>query len=192
MTFLEIILYLILLLAAGAGVVVLVGHFVLPATGYNGYAMVTTSRATPETVRRQLETFKFNVTGDLCKQREDLPPAKEEGSGLPRWREDMGPSSVTVSVTKNEPGMIALELADSVVPMTAVWTIESSAGEKGGTKVKVSQSMRINNGTWHVPFFRVLIKATGNVVAGPRAMLVTLLTQLAEEETIDQIRSVVA
>ncbi len=129
----------------------------------------------PEAVFTALMDFeKHPVSSHMAKKVERIA---DEG-GLPAWREALDSSVVTVrTVALDRPRLLVRELEDSVVPMSARWTIEL-APVAGGTRVTVVQTGTVESGTWHVPFFRFILRVVGGASMGPRAFLGALETDL--------------
>ena len=102
-----------------------------------------------------------------------------EGEAL-EWREDMGPSVLTMSFVEFEPlKRIVCEATDSVVPMTMRRVFELEERE-GRTFVTCSQKTTIKSGTYHVPIFRVTM-ALGAAKAGMKDYLKRCAGAIGEE-----------
>jgi hypothetical protein len=98
--------------------------------------------------------------------------------GKPSWIEDMGSTKVTVTTTEmTAPHRLRRHMKDSVVPMTAEFdvTIEETPT---GCKVTATSVNVIRSGTWHVPFFRVILKLTGSGRTHLKSFWMTLAKNL--------------
>lgn len=109
----------------------------------------------PEDVWRALNDYERHpMTGSSRRRTERIG---DVGPGS-AWREDMGTSVVTVRTAAAEPNRrLVRELEDSVVPMRSRWEyrLEPSGG---GTRVSVSEEGVVESGSWHVPFFRIMVR----------------------------------
>lgn len=109
----------------------------------------------PDDVWRALNDYERHpMTGSSRRRTE---PLADTGAGS-TWREDMGSSVITVRTAAAEPPRhLVREMEDSVVPMRARWDyrLEPAAG---GTRLTVSEQGVVEPGTWHVPFFRIMVR----------------------------------
>ncbi|MCP5099736.1 MAG: hypothetical protein GY943_29635 [Chloroflexi bacterium] len=81
-------------------------------------------------------------------------------NGLPVWLVDMGSSQLTVqTIEATSPIRVVRAMTDSVVPMTATFTHELSS-TNGSTILHVREDSYIDDGTWHVPIFRIMVRLT--------------------------------
>ena len=97
------------------------------------------------------------IAGKMRKKTESLPDV----NGLPSWKEDMGSTQITVlTETAAPPTLLRRKFTDSVVPMTADSDITLEAISDGCRAVAVIVIF-IRAGTWHVPFFRVMVGLFG-------------------------------
>ncbi len=112
----------------------------------------------PEAVWKALNDFAaVPMSGKQCRGSQ----AVESDNGLPAWEENMGPSVARFRTEASEPPRrLVRHFADSVVPMTmrCEYTLEK-AGD--GCRLRVEVDGKIENGTWHVPIFRFLVKLLG-------------------------------
>jgi hypothetical protein len=103
-------------------------------------------------------------------------------NGLPSWREQLGTRDrIVIRTTAAEaPARLTRELSSEVVPMKARWSFELSP-EGSGTRVTIVQTGVIESGTWHVPFFRAMMRLFDGASAGPRNFLDAVRRTLGEE-----------
>ncbi|MEZ6004495.1 MAG: hypothetical protein R3F33_09960 [Planctomycetota bacterium] len=100
------------------------------------------------------------VTGRSCKGL-----LSETGHG--NWVEDMGHGeAITVrTVSAERPKSMVRELRAKALPMHSRWTYRLT--ENGGrTTLEIEGVTHIEDGTWHVPIFRVMMRAGGGVAKG--------------------------
>lgn len=101
-----------------------------------------------------------------------------EGEDLPAWLIDMGASQVTVqTIIADEPHHLVRVLADSVVPMTARYEYHFEP-MGSGTDITITEEGYIDNGTWHVPLFRIIVRVMRG--AGLRIYCQQLIAHLKE------------
>ena len=101
----------------------------------------------------------------------------DEGE-LPTWLIDMGSSQLTVQTIEAEkPHKLVRVIADSIVPMTAHYEyLLTPMGT--GTDLMIREEGFIDNGTWHVPIFRIIVRITRG--AGVRLYCQQLVNHLGE------------
>lgn len=141
---------LLLLIVIG----LVVGHLMSPE--YSGRAS-RRIEAPPEVVFAALmDPEACPQSGSMCRG-----VVIEKGGDLPGWTEDLGNTVVTVrTIELDAPRRVVRELSDSVVPLKARWEFELSP-DGGGTELVLVHRGRVDDGTWHVPFFRLMIKGFG-------------------------------
>lgn len=134
-----------------------IGRFL--AEDYHGRVERVVPASPAEVWRALRDPGRVPVAGKQCKATRPLPA---EGDGaLGAWVEDLGSSEVTVrTVEVREPERYALELTDSVVPMTARVEV-TLAPEGSGTRVAALMHIRVRSGSWHVPYFRFILTLAG-------------------------------
>jgi uncharacterized protein YndB with AHSA1/START domain len=152
-------------LVLAAAVPWIVGRFMSPE--YGGEVERTVG-APPAAVFAALSDYAaLPHAGAMCKKVAALP----DGGDLPAWTEDLGQSVVTVRTLEAEaPRRIVREMSDSVVPMKARWELDL-VPDGAGTRVVLRHRGRIDDGSWHVPYFRFLVKALGMADRGARQYL---------------------
>ena len=100
------------------------------------------------------------------------------GEGEPgTWKVDMGQSIVTERTLESGPGRLVREMTDSVVPISVRWEIVAKPAGSG-THVELTASGTIEDGSWHVPYFRFVMIALGGASAAPRQALEMVKLQL--------------
>lgn len=99
-------------------------------------------------------------------------------NGLPVFRVNMGQSFVTERIIeRTPPKRVVREMRDSVVPITGRWEV-TVAPAGSGSKVSVTASGTIEDGSWHVPYFRFVMIALGGASSAPKALLEQVRAQL--------------
>jgi hypothetical protein len=80
---------------------------------------------------------------------------------LPSWEEDLGETRLIVRTESVGPGMTIVRSArDTSLPMTL--TLTATVHPEGAhARVETIATLDIEDGTWHVPVFRALVRATG-------------------------------
>lgn len=158
MIYLWIVLGTLLL---GTAVVVAVGMR-MPER-YEGRAQATYAKPPEEIWKALLDYERHPMTGKMKKSVKPLPPE----DNLPVWVEDMGHGElITVkTVASEEPRVLAREMASQSVPMTSRWDYTLEPFD-GGTRLTMDGETFIRKGTWHVPIFRIMMKANGGVKKG--------------------------
>jgi hypothetical protein len=122
----------------------------------------------PEAVWRLVSDFeKHPMAAKMARRVERLP----DEAGLAVWKEDLGSSTVTVrTVESRPPARLVRRMEDSVVPMTADWTIAiEPRGE--GSRLWIENRTEIRRGTWHVPIFRLIMTVSRGAERGVEAYL---------------------
>lgn len=153
-------LYIILGILVGLPLLVALSMFVfglfLPER-YEAAVTLVIDRK-PDEVWAALADYQKNpMTGRMRKRTQPL----DDVNGLPSWLEDMGVTQVVVvTESADPPRSLKRVMKDRKVPMTVEWatTIEEVPE---GSRVTASTATVIRRGTWHVPFFRVMMKITG-------------------------------
>ena len=101
-------------------------------------------------------------------------------SGDLEWEEDLGQSMFRLRMVESEPlRRVLYEGADSVVPMTMRRELRLEAAD-GGSLVHCTQKIVIKNGTFHVPFFRIVM-SLGAGTAGMKDYLKRAASKIGEE-----------
>ncbi|MFN0136785.1 MAG: SRPBCC family protein [Phycisphaerae bacterium] len=99
-------------------------------------------------------------------------------NGLPVFRVNMGQSFVTERIVeRTPPTRVVREMRDSVVPITARWEV-TVAPAGTGSNVTVAISGTIEDGSWHVPYFRFVMIALGGASSAPQAILQQVRRQM--------------
>ncbi len=150
------ILFVSLGIIAGLLFVLVVGVFVggrfLPER-YEATFVIELPCKSQEVWDALMDIEKNPVTGSMCKRSERLADV----NGMPSWLEDMGSSKIIVTTEQMQPpSRLRRRFADQVVPMTAE---SDTAIEETATGCRVTASVVnvVRLGTWHVPFFRVIL-----------------------------------
>ena len=112
----------------------------------------------PEAVWAAIADFeKHPIIGASRRSTKRLP----DENGLPVWIEDMGETQLKVRVVESHsPSHIKWAFSDMVLPMTATSDTQIAATASGCTVTTKSETV-VRSGTWHVPFFRVILSLTG-------------------------------
>ncbi|MCI0641373.1 MAG: hypothetical protein L0Y72_22050 [Gemmataceae bacterium] len=144
------------LLVLAAVLILIVGRF-LPER-YEAQVIVEFDR-NPEDIWNALMNVPQNpMTGRMLKRLEPLPDV----NGLPSWVEDIGSTKLVATTEQaDKPRLLRRRLADQVVPMTADWEMRLEELPAGCRMTAASVTV-VRKGTWHVPFFRFMLKVTGN------------------------------
>ncbi len=103
------------------------------------------------------------MTGAMMRSLEPLP----DNEGRPTWKEDMGHGEViTVTTTEYEaPFRMTRVMSSAAVNMTSRWEYALEPSDRG-CRVTLSGITDIERGTWHTPFFRVMMVIGGGVKKG--------------------------
>lgn len=160
----------------------LLGRFFLPHK-YTGSASVRVDASEAVVWENALRDAAFTVSGDMCHKRsETVEVSGAEGSRHKCWTEDIGSSVVTVVVVESDSAQMRLRCTDSVVNMNAVFVIRLRAADGGGTNVSVSQTITVNDGTWHTGFFRLILFVSNGAKAAPRQLARWICSRLPGDE----------
>ncbi len=101
------------------------------------------------------ETYPYSTT--QCRSVEVLATGEDNE----RWAEDMGSSTITYErVEHTSPKRLVIRAHDSVVPLSFECEITLTT-TPDGTTVRMQTQGRIDRGTFHVPFFRLIIHCGG-------------------------------
>lgn len=142
-----------------------VGAFVAVASvapaEFAGDAEVALSLPPDQVWARIGDVERHPVSAKVTKRVTRLP----DENGLPVWTEDLGSTAITVRVVERAPDREVRVFTDAEVPLTATWTITTSAVD-GGTLVRVEQEGVIEDGPFYVPFFRAVMWM-GGARSGP-------------------------
>lgn len=150
--------------------VMIVGRF-LPER-YEAKLIVDLDRKPQEVWDALQDIDKNAITGKMRKRLEKLADV----DGKPSWIEDLGSTKILITTEEAQaPAKLRRHLADQIVPMTADTDV-ALAETPTGCRVIASSVTVIRSGTWHVPFFRVMMKLTG----GGRTHLKSFWTELAK------------
>lgn len=160
--------WILILLGSVLALIVLVfvaGSLLPERYGARGYLDVS---ASAEQLWPKLLDYRAHpVSAKMAKAIEPLP----DENGLPVWLESLGSSKIRVNTVESKSASrLVLDLADTVVPMTARAVIELE-NRGGGCRIRMSNDAVIKNGTWHVPVFRVLMTLFGGMRGGIKAYL---------------------
>jgi hypothetical protein len=164
-----------LLIAAGglAGIVIVllvIGHFLPPDYSFEVRRRISES---PEVVwQRMIDASAYPLSTKMCRgvAVHDASPGQES------WTEDMGASSATYTVVESdEPRRRTITAKDNVVPLS-FRSVTTLTAVEGGTEVHTVVNGRIENGTWHVPIFRLVIHGIGAAKTGAQQYLDSLAT----------------
>ena len=113
---------------------------------------------------------RFPMSTGQCRGVELLP--SEEGRMV--WIEKIGGSSLRIrEVVADEPTRIVREMQDTVVPFRSrneFW-IEPHGS---GVRITCENEINVSSGTWHVPFFRVMLSLFGGARASIRSYVGSL------------------
>ncbi|MCB9868875.1 MAG: hypothetical protein H6837_03405 [Planctomycetes bacterium] len=148
-----------------------VGTF-LPET-YAAKGRITCTLAPGEVWARLHDPKRFPMSGRMCRGVEVLPT--ENGRAV--WTEDIGSSQLRIHHSEaDQPKRLLRLVEDTKVPFTAraEFTIEP---RDTGSVLTCTNTATVRSGTWHVPFFRVMIGLFGGAKSGCK----DYLTRLAGE-----------
>lgn len=141
-----------------------IGHFMAPE--YSGRVVRRIDAPPAAVFAALLDVEACPQAGSMCRG-----VTRETDGELPAWREDLGSSVVSVRTLELEaPRRIVRELSDSVVPMKARWELELTP-DGAGTELALAHRGRIDDGTWHAPIFRLLVKGLGMADRGAKNYL---------------------
>ncbi len=144
------IIFIILFVLFGA---VFVVGFLLPKTYTNQGNLVLAS--SPDDVWNAImDMEKLPVSGSDQHHVQLISEADDP----PAWLIDMGSTQLTIqTIESEEPHKLVRVLADGVVPMTAHYEYHLSP-MGSGTDLTIQEEGFIDNGTWHVPIFRIMVR----------------------------------
>lgn len=124
-----------------------------------------------------LDYHSMPLAGSMARKVEDLPTTGR----LPRWREDLGRTAQTVQVeVADRPRRLVLRAKDEKLPMEMVFTVNFDLRDNA-TRVLARRKIRLEDGTWHVPFFRFLMHYFKVHQKGQRLYLLQLARKLGVE-----------
>lgn len=154
-------LYIALAVVLGIPAVMIIVGLLLPER-YEIRLTVARNRS-PQDVWSALLDYQANpLVGKLRKKSEPLPDV----NGLPSWIEDMGSTQIiVVTLESAAPSRLRRKFTDSVVPMTSDSEITLEAADDG-CRATATSVIVIKSGTWHVPFFRVMVGLLGGAKMG--------------------------
>ena len=130
---------------------------------YEGHSEVVYAKSAGEVWSALLDYDRHPMTGKM-KRSVEAQPAE---NNLPVWIEDMGHGElITVkTIEARRPESMVRQMTSKSMPMTSVWKyVLEPAGE--GCKLTIDGESTIRGGTWHVPFFRVMMLLGGGVKKG--------------------------
>lgn len=154
-------LYIGLGVVVGIPMMMLIVGLFLPER-FEARVAVTLDRGAQDVWAALMDYQANPVSGKMRKKSEPLPDV----NGLSAWKEDIGSSQITVTTEDATPATrLRRTLRDSVVPMTAETeiTLESTPA---GCRATATSVIIIRAGTWHVPFFRVMVGLFGGAKMG--------------------------
>lgn len=123
----------------------------------------------------------YPMSGRMCQGVELLPA--EDGRSV--WIEDIKQSKLRITDVERRPHrFLRRELRDTVVPFRGEATFEI-VDEGGRCTVTCRNVSTIASGTWHVPFFRVMVGLFGGARAGCKDYLIRLAGGQGEVEWLD-------
>ncbi len=142
-----------------------IGHNMAPEYGGRVERSIA---APPEAVFAALRDVEAGPHGgSMCRAVRIEDPDAE----LLAWTEDLGSSKVHARTLESEaPRVLVREMRDSIVALTARWEF-SLEPEGAGTRLVLVHRGRVDDGTWHSPLFRLLIKGLGLADRGARQYL---------------------
>ncbi len=179
--------WLIILGAAIALIVLLIGGVFAVGSRLDKQIMSSVSMSFDqplETVWEAIADYERNpVSGSM---RSETIPLPDEDTG-PVWKEDINNSVITVrTLVSYEPDRLVRLFEDSVVPMTSrVEYLLEAEGE--GTRVTMESITTVQDGTWHVPIFRVILHLAPD--AGSLTYLTDLRSNLNENLSANEEES---
>lgn len=147
-------------------VLMLIVGMLLPVD-YEATGRMNMALSPSELWRRLHDPEAFPTTGTICKGVELLPTE----SGLAVWIEDMGGSKLRIrNHESEEPKSLVRVIEDTKVPFKgrAEFTIEKKGD---GCTVTCNNKSSVHSGTWHAPFFRVMIGFFGGAKSGQKDYL---------------------
>lgn len=148
----------------------------LMAPGFRSVASISLARPPAEVWAALLDHQKHPLSASMCRASEPL----ESTGDLPAWREDIGSSRVRVrTIAADAPRRLVREVSDEVVPMSmrVEYTLTPTAS---GTRLQITAEGEVRSGTWHVPFFRFMIRAFDGIGSGQRAFLKSIAATLGD------------
>lgn len=166
------LLWLFFIVVGGSSSLYIAGKL-LPKTYRNQATLLL--RHPPEVVWEAIANMEaLPVTGST---QHLIQPISEEGE-LPAWLIDMGASQITVQTVESDPPYaLTRVMADSIVPMTTRYEYQlTPMGD--GTDLSIKEEGYIDDGTWHVPIFRLTVRLTRG--AGLKFYCRQLAEQLGE------------
>ncbi|MCA9256770.1 MAG: SRPBCC family protein [Phycisphaerales bacterium] len=136
----------------------------------------------PEAIWTAINDYqKFPVSARMRKRTEPLPDAE----GLPCWREHIGSSRIRVTTLESRaPSRLVRRMEDEVVPMTmrTEYTIESTGS---GARLRCAAEGSVEDGTWHAPVFRFMIRVFNGVKSGQKQYLASVARHFNESPRFD-------
>lgn len=154
---------------AGVGItLVVIGHFLPPDYSFEVRRGVALA---PEVVwQRMQDVQNYPLSTKMCRGVVLL----DSTAGRESWTEDMGASKATCAVVESlEPARRTVTAKDNVVPLS-FRSVTTLTPVEGGTELHTVVNGRIENGTWHVPIFRLLIHWAGAAKSGSQQYLDSL------------------
>ena len=131
----------------------------------------------PQDVWNAIGDFEqLPVSARMHKGTERLPDVE----GLPAWRENIGSSRIRIeTIESNAPNRLVRQFQDEVVPMRMRMQYDIESVD-GGSIVRCTANGTIEDGTWHVPFFRFMIHVFGGAKAGQKQYLTSVARHFNE------------
>ncbi len=136
-------------------------------------SVTMTFEQSPDIVWAAIVDNESNPVSGAMRRKTVALPNEETG---PAWQEDIGSSVITIrTIESSKPSKLTRMFEDSVVPMMSLVEYLLEA-ENEGTKVTMNSTTHVNDGTWHVPLFRVMLHLAPD--AGSLAYLTDLRAHL--------------
>ena len=130
---------------------------------YQGRSQVIYAKSAEEVWDALLDYDSHPMTGKMKKSAQSQPSEND----LPVWIEYMGHGElITIKTLEADRARrLVREMTSQSMPMTSRWeyTFESAGA---GCRLTIDGTTHIRSGTWHVPFFRVMMVLSGGVKKG--------------------------
>lgn len=105
------------------------------------------------------------VSAQMCRQ----VTHQQNAAGEDVWIEDIGSSKISVTIESRQvPNQLVRKMVDGSLPMISICAVDlESIGD--GCRITASNAITVNDGTWHVPFFRSILFFFGMTRKGMKA-----------------------